>query len=81
MYLQFNVDKVFYNVSIEVADSLGLPLSIVDEEVKLIRNRGVFLTEDEKKARSFAKDVTQDEAMCQKLVGIWILHWFFSSYI
>lgn len=70
VYLQFNVDKVFYNVSIEVADSLGLPLSIVDEEVKLIRNRGVFLTEDEKKARSFAKDVTQDEAMCQKLVGM-----------
>lgn len=71
VYLQFRVDAAFYNVSIEVAERLGLPLSIVDEEVQLIRNRGVFLTEDEKKARTFAKDVTQDEAMCQRLV--WML--------
>lgn len=71
VYLQFRVDAAFYNVSIEVAERLGLPLSIVDEEVQLIRNRGVFLTEDEKKARTFAKDVTQDETMCQRLV--WML--------
>lgn len=68
--LQFTVSGKFYNVGLEKATELGIPLSAIAESVTMVTKCGVSMSEDERQAKVFAIDVTDDAEKCAWLYSL-----------
>lgn len=60
-------DKL-YDMSIEKALSLGIPVSRICDTEERRNIRGIFMTDSEKHSRIFAEDITDNDELCASLV-------------
>lgn len=68
-YLQFTQSGVFFNMSLKVAEGYGIPIDFITNRVNQIHSHGLLMTEDERVARKFAKDISDTEELCESLVS------------
>lgn len=66
--LQFVLNGNLYNMSVDAAESLGIPVNRICEETELVAKRGILLTSKEKEMRCFAEDISGNRKMCQKVL-------------
>lgn len=68
--LQFFVSGKFYNIGVEKAAEMGIPLGAIAESTTMVTKRGVSMSEDERQAKVFAIDVTDDAEKCAWLYSL-----------
>lgn len=68
--LQFFVSGKFYNIGVEKAAEMGIPLGAIAESTTMATKRGVSMSEDERQAKVFAIDVTDDAEKCAWLYSL-----------
>lgn len=57
-----------YNISVEKADKLGLPVYRLTDTVEAVNHRGMLLSPTEIERKSFAEDITGNEALCKRVI-------------
>ena len=68
--VRFDCGQTIYDMDIDKAKSLGIPVhNIVEIDKKYIK-RGILATDDERKRRVFAEDITSNDLKCETLVDV-----------
>ena len=66
-YIRFYTKNYIYDMNLDVASSLGLPISrIVDKEDK-VKVKGILITPGEIRLHKFAIDISEDIELCNDL--------------
>lgn len=57
-----------YNISVEKAGKLGLPVYRLTDTVEAVNHRGMLLSPTEIERKSFAEDITGNEVLCKRVI-------------
>lgn len=68
VFIQFEVGEKYYNIDVSTAEGMGIPLEMIHEHVDMVLVHGIRMSKDEQSSKCFAKNVSADGDMCNKLL-------------